>query len=45
MNTYAHKSGNLVWIRNHQQEILGPYWKGPHIVILTIPMTVKVGSI
>lgn len=39
------KLGDLIWVRSHHKEALGPLWKGLHTVILTTPTAVKANRI
>ncbi|KAF0883722.1 POL1 protein, partial [Crocuta crocuta] len=37
--------GNWVYVKRHRQETLEPRWKGPYIILLTTPTTLKVDGI
>lgn len=42
---HNHKPGDIIWVQRHHKEALGPHWKEPNKVILTIPTAMKVGGI
>ncbi|XP_053747888.1 uncharacterized protein LOC128773875 [Panthera pardus] len=39
------RPGDWVYVKRHHRETLEPRWKGPYIVVLTTPTTLKVDSI
>ncbi|XP_027247100.1 uncharacterized protein LOC113832822 [Cricetulus griseus] len=39
---HNHKPGDIIWVQRHHKEALGPHWKEPNKVILTIPTAMKV---
>jgi hypothetical protein len=39
------KPGDLVLLKDFRPSPLGPWWTGPHLVILTTPTTVKLNGI
>jgi hypothetical protein len=43
--TISIKPGDLVLFKDLQPSPLGPWWTGPHLVILTTPTTVKLNRI
>jgi hypothetical protein len=43
--TISVKPGDLVLLKDLRPSLLGPWWTGPHLAILTTPITVKLNSI
>jgi hypothetical protein len=43
--TTSTKPGDLVLFKDLQPSLLGPWWTGPHLVILIMPTTVKLNRI
>jgi hypothetical protein len=43
--TISVKPGDLVLLKDLRPSLLGPWWTGPHLVILTMPTTVKLNGI
>jgi hypothetical protein len=39
------KPGDLVLLKDLQPSLLGPWWTGPHLVVLTMSTTVKLNVI
>lgn len=44
-NPVPDQTGDLVYVKKFQKEGLTPAWKGPHTIILTTPMALKVDDI
>ncbi|VFV18979.1 Hypothetical predicted protein [Lynx pardinus] len=42
---HQYRPGDWVYVKRHHRETLKPCWKGPYIVVLTTPTTVKVDGI
>ncbi|XP_058563676.1 protein NYNRIN-like isoform X1 [Neofelis nebulosa] len=42
---HQYRPGDWVYVKRHHRETLKPCWKGPYIVVLTTPTTLKVDDI
>ncbi|EHB15683.1 Gag polyprotein, partial [Heterocephalus glaber] len=42
---HRYRSGDWVFVRQHQQKDLEPHWKGRYVTVLTMPTTLKVDGI
>jgi hypothetical protein len=43
--THRYKPGDAVWLKEWNVQPLKPYWRGPFVVVLSTPTTVKVAEI
>lgn len=42
---HYHKPGDWVYVKRHRRETLEPRWKGPYVVVLMTPTTIKVDGV
>jgi hypothetical protein len=43
--THPYKLGDAIWVKEWNVQLVKPHWKGPFVVILSTPTTVKVVEI
>jgi hypothetical protein len=43
--THPYKHGDNVWVKEWNVQLLRPHWRGPFVIVLPTPITVKVAEI